>query len=153
MNGKHQLLVYADGVNILGENLRTIRENTEIFTKASKDIGSEINSEKPKYMNISRHQSIVQTQSILIENLSFENLEKFKDLGVTVSNTNNISEETKSRINMGNVCYYSLEKNLSSRLLLYCRLYCPYGCKTWSLTLREEHRLRVFENIILRKIF
>jgi len=28
-----------------------------------------------------------------------------------------------------------------------------YGCGTWSLTLREEHRLRVFENRVLRKIF
>jgi hypothetical protein len=28
-----------------------------------------------------------------------------------------------------------------------------YGCETWSLTLREEHRLRVFENIVLRRIF
>jgi hypothetical protein len=28
-----------------------------------------------------------------------------------------------------------------------------YGCKTWSLTLREEHRLRVFENKVLRRIF
>jgi hypothetical protein len=29
----------------------------------------------------------------------------------------------------------------------------PYGCETWSLTFREEHRLRVFENRVLRKIF
>jgi hypothetical protein len=28
-----------------------------------------------------------------------------------------------------------------------------YGCETWSLTLREENRLRVFENMVLRKIF
>jgi hypothetical protein len=28
-----------------------------------------------------------------------------------------------------------------------------YGCETWSLTLREEHRLRVFENRVLRRIF
>ena len=28
-----------------------------------------------------------------------------------------------------------------------------YGCKTWSVTLREEHRLRVFENRVLRRIF
>jgi hypothetical protein len=28
-----------------------------------------------------------------------------------------------------------------------------YGCETWSLTLREEHRLRVFENKLLRRIF
>ena len=38
-NGKHQLLVYADDVNILGEKSQTIRENAEIFIKASKDIG------------------------------------------------------------------------------------------------------------------
>jgi hypothetical protein len=28
-----------------------------------------------------------------------------------------------------------------------------YGCETWSLTLKEEHRLRVFENTVLRRIF
>ena len=49
MNGKYQLLVYADDVNMLGENLQTVRENTEIFIKASKDISLEVNSEKIKY--------------------------------------------------------------------------------------------------------
>jgi hypothetical protein len=29
----------------------------------------------------------------------------------------------------------------------------PYGCETWSLILREEHKLKVFENIVLRRIF
>ena len=97
------------------------------------------------------------------ENLSFEKEEKFKYLGVTVTNTNNIRQEIKCRINMGNECYYSLEKILSSRLLskqlkvkTYKTIILPvvlYGCETWSLTLREEHRLRVFENKILRKIF
>jgi hypothetical protein len=28
-----------------------------------------------------------------------------------------------------------------------------YGCETWSLTVREEHKLRVFENMVLRRIF
>ena len=56
MNGKYQLLVYVDDVNVLGENLQTIRENTEIFIKASKDIGLEVNSEKTKYMITSLHQ-------------------------------------------------------------------------------------------------
>ena len=71
-------------------------------------------------------------------------------------------EEIKRRINMGNECYYSLEKILSSRLLskkFKVKTYKTilpvvlYGCETWSLTLREEHRLRVFENKVLRKIF
>ena len=79
-------------------------------------------------------------------------MEKFRHLGVT--NTNDIHEEIKRRINMGNPCY-SLEKILSSRLLskkfkvkTYKTIILPvvlYGCETWSLTLREEHRLRVFE--------
>ena len=79
------------------------------------------------------------------------------------TNTNEIREEIKRRINMGNACYYSPEKMLSSQLLSKklkvnaCKtIILPvvlYGCETWSLTLREEHRLRVFENKVLRKIF
>ena len=90
-------------------------------------------------------------------------MEKFRYLGVTLTNTNVIREEIKRRINMGTACYYSLEKILSSRLLskklkvkTYKTIILPvvmYRCETWSLTLREEHRLRVFENKVLRKIF
>ena len=64
---------------------------------------------------------------------------------------------------MGNACYYSLEKILSCRLLskklkvkAYKTIILPvvlYGCETWSPTLREEHRLRVLENKVLRMIF
>ena len=55
LNGKHKLLAYADDVNMLGENLQTVRQNTEILIKASKDIGFEVNSEKTKYMITSRN--------------------------------------------------------------------------------------------------
>ena len=54
LNGKHQLPVYADDFNLLGENLQTVRKNTEILIKASKDIGLEVNSEKSKYVITSR---------------------------------------------------------------------------------------------------
>ena len=77
-----------------------------------------------------------------------------------VTNTKDIREEIKRRINMGNACYYSLEKiyPLSKKLKIntYKSVILPvvrYGCETWSLSLREEHRLRMFENKILRKIF
>ena len=75
INGKHQLLVYADDVNMLGENLQTVSEKAEIFIKISKDIGLEVNSEKTKYMITSRHQNVIQNQNIVIGNLSFENVQ------------------------------------------------------------------------------
>jgi hypothetical protein len=72
-------------------------------------------------------------------------------------------EEIKSRLNSGNACYHSVHSLLSSRLLsrnlkvkIYKTIILPvvlYGRETWSLTLRKEHRLRVFENRVLMRIF
>ena len=77
--------------------------------------------------------------------------------------TYSIHEEIKSRLKSGNACYYSMQNLLSSSLLsknlkikIYRTIILPvvlYGCETWSLTLREEHRLRVFENRVLKRIF
>ena len=87
----------------------------------------------------------------------------FKYLGVTKTNSDDLREENKFRINMRKACYYSLEKILLCRQLskklnvnTYKTIIVPvvlYGCEIWCLTLREEHRLRVFENTVLRKIF
>ena len=59
---------------MLGENLQAVRENTDLFIRASKDIGLEVNSDKTKYMITSRQQNMIQNQNIVIENLSFENV-------------------------------------------------------------------------------
>jgi hypothetical protein len=58
LNGTHQLLAYADNVNLLGDNIYTIKKNTETLTDASKEVGLEINVEKTKYMLLSRHQNV-----------------------------------------------------------------------------------------------
>jgi hypothetical protein len=72
-----------------------------------------------------------------------------------------IKEEIKRRLKSGNACYHSFQNLLSSRLLskyakigIYKTIILPvivYGCATWSLTLREEHRLRVCEKNICTK--
>jgi hypothetical protein len=88
---------------------------------------------------------------------------KFRYLGTTITNENLIQEEIKRRLNSGNACYHSVQHLLSCRLLsknievrIYKTIISPvvlYGCETWSLTLREEHRLGWFVNRLLRRIF
>jgi hypothetical protein len=88
---------------------------------------------------------------------------KLTYLGTTLTNQNYFHDEIKSRLNSGNASYYSVQNRLSSRHIsknLKIKIYktgilpvVQYGCKTWSLTLWEEHRLSAFENRVLRRIF
>ena len=98
-----------------------------------------------------------------MDNSPIERVEEFKYLGTTLRNQNSIQEEIKNRLKVGNACYYSVQNLLSSSLLsktlkikIHRTIILPvvlYGCETWSLTSREEHRLRVFENRVLRRVF
>jgi hypothetical protein len=74
-------------------------------------------------------------------------------------NQNSIQEEIKSRLKSGNACYHSVQNLLCStnlKIKIYRNIILPvvlYGCETWSLILREERRLRIFKNRMIRRIF
>jgi hypothetical protein len=97
------------------------------------------------------------------ENSSFDTVEEFKNLGTTLTHLNSIQEEIKSTMKAWNACYHSVQNPLSSSLLfknlkieIYRIIILPvvvYGSATWLLTLREECRMKVFENRVLRRIF
>jgi hypothetical protein len=103
---------------------------------------------------LSCHQNAGQNHDIKVANRCFENVAHVRYLGTAVTNQNLIQEEIKRRLNSGNACYQSVQNLLSSCLLsknvkirIYKTINLPvisYGCKNWSLTLREAHRLRVF---------
>jgi hypothetical protein len=100
--GRISIWLFADDVNLLGDNIDTIKKNTETLTDASKEISHEINVEKTTYTLLSCHQSPGQNQDSKIGNRSFENVSQFKYL---------------AKLNSDNACYYSVQDLLSSRLL------------------------------------
>jgi len=109
-------------------------------------------------MVISGGQNAGRSDSMKNDNSSYERVEDFKYLEITLTDKNSLQEEIKSRLNSGNSCCHSMQKLLSSSLLsktlknkIYRTVILPivlYGCETWSLTLREECRLKVPENIL-----
>ena len=142
--------------NINSDNIKS--ENIK-----SENIRSDnIKSDNRKSDNIKSDN--IKSDNIKSDNISFERVEEFKYLGTSLTNKNSIQEEIKSRFKSGNACYHSvqtffvfqfdIQKNIMMKI--YRTIILPvalYGCETWSLTLREERRLRVFENRVFRRIF
>ena len=86
MNGTHQLLVYADDVNVLGRSVHTVKTNTEPVVVASKEIGLEVNADETEYMVMSRDHNTGRRHNIKNDDSSFERVEEFKHLRKTLTN-------------------------------------------------------------------
>jgi hypothetical protein len=138
----------------LGESVHTIKKHAEALLVCSKETGLEVNADKTKYIFMSRDQNAGRSHRINTDNSSFEGVEEFQYLGTTLTNQNFLQEEIKSKLKSGNDCYRSVQYLLPSSLLsknikiqinrTIIVSIVLYGCETWSFTLREERRLRVF---------
>jgi hypothetical protein len=138
LNGTHQLLAYAEDVNVLGDNIGTIKKKTETLIDASGKVGLERNIEKTEHILLACHWNAGQNQDMKIANRPFENVPHFKYLGTAVTIQNLIQEEIKKRLNSGNACYHSVQNFLPSLLLsknmsirIYKAIILPvvlYGC-------------------------
>ena len=146
----------------MGWSIHTIRKNTESLVINRLETGIETNSEKSKYMIMSQDQKEGQNGNTQIGNKLFQTLEQFKFLEKTLKGSEFQYGEIKSRLKSGNACYHFVQSLLFSSLLskcvkiIYRNIILPvvlYCCENWSVTLKEECRLKVFENRVLRRIF
>ena len=112
MNDTHQVLAYADDVNLIGD------DNTDLLLIACKDIDLPVISGKIKYMEIGLHRGMRANAHIKIGSNSYEKVKTFKYLGSLLINQNSIQVvEIKCRLKSGNSCYYSIQTLLFSRLI------------------------------------
>ena len=93
----------------MGGSVRTVKENAEALVVATKEIGLEVNADKTKYMVMSQDGNAGRGHSVKTDNTSIERVEEFKYLGMTITDQNSIQEEIKSRLKLGNACYYSVQ--------------------------------------------
>jgi hypothetical protein len=104
----------------LGENIDTIQRNKDSVLDAGKKVGLEVNSEKTKYVLMSRNKS-GQKHNINIANRSFECLAKFTYLEKTLTVQNCFQEVIKNRLNSENACYHSVQSFVISPAIQECK--------------------------------
>jgi len=145
-------LVYAVDVNILGGIVHSSMNNTGDLVVASKATGLEVNADNIPYILLSRVENAGGSHNMKTDNSYCEIVEGFKCLGTNLTDKNYIKEEIKSRLKIENAWSHSaqdllffslLSKNIKFKIHRTIILFVVlYGCETWSLTLREEQRLR-----------
>jgi hypothetical protein len=156
-------LAFADDVVIFAEKIDDLSQLTKVFLEEAGKIGLKVNNTKTKYVHFTRNRDNRDQGTLQVNGHYFEKVDSFKYLGVVISEQNTEVTEIQNRLNLANRCFYACNKLMSSKLLshttkirIYKTIISPillYGAETWKLDKREEKKLIVFENKILRKIF
>jgi len=149
--GEETILAYADDIVLLGNTRKEVTCSASKLIEARKNMGLCIKEEKTKLMILSRRN--LDQANLKVESMSFEKVDNFKYLGVTINSSNNIHREIKEIFSNGNRCYFSINKLLRSKLLsrkskttlytIYLRPILTYGCETWSTTKDANRKLAI----------
>jgi hypothetical protein len=101
----------------VGEKASTLKKNTEAVLDACKELDLDVDPQKIKYMLILRYQKVGQKHIRKKANSIVEDVAECKFFRTALMDQNCMHEEIKSRLNFGNVCYHSVQRFLSFRLL------------------------------------
>jgi len=158
-----QLLGFADDVDIVGRNIRSVTDAYSRMESEANKIGLKMNEDKPKFLMVAaseRTRNLVGPY-LIIGDKSFEVVDDFVYLGALI--TNNYNTSIKRRILAAQRAYFSIKHLLTSKkisrnakLLMYETLIRPlvlYGSKSWNMTVADENSIGVFERKVLRVIF
>ena len=162
VNGTHQALAYADSVNLVGFDMRTMWRKADVLSNTCKNIDVALNTGKTKCMEVGHHWGMMAIEHITIGSNLCEKVKTYNYLGSLLTNKNSIHEEIKCRLKTGNSCHYLVQTVSSSWLLsknlkikIYKTIILPvvlYGLWNMKYKIREE-LLRVLETRIIRWIF
>jgi hypothetical protein len=160
-----QLLGFADDVDIVGRNIRSITEAYSKMEREANKIGLRVNEDKTKFLMVAaseRTKKFVGSH-LTIGDKRFEVVSEFVYLGSIISNNFDTSIEIKRRILAAQRAYFGVRHLLTSKriarhakLVMYKTLIRPvalYGSESWNMTMSDENAIGVFERKILRVIF
>jgi len=136
------VFVYADYVDLIGDDINALQSNTDILVEACDEIGPQVNIDKTK----SETQGMKEIKKIIIKDEIIEKVNKFKYMETYVTSKSEVTEEIKNRLVSGNACFYSVQKLQTSQLIskklkIYrtvILLVILYGCESWSTALTDE---------------
>jgi len=116
LNGNVTMLACSDDVVILGICRHEVIHTVEKLIASSRNIGLKNNEAKTKYLLMARHTPF--KNALIVGHYIFEQVNDFNYLGVNINHRNDMHNEVKLRVNSANRVYFSLNKLLSSRIIM-----------------------------------